>query len=291
MDRLEFIKRMTTGGLFLGSLKLNALLNELSSSPGTPAMPVLFIGHGSPMNAIENNAFTKSWKEIAAKLPVPKAILCVSAHWETNGSFVTSMPKPKTIHDFGGFQQALFDVQYPAPGAPQLAEEIIAMETARSIASDHSWGLDHGTWSILNNMYPAANIPVLQLSLDYSLSAESHKELAFSLRKLREKGVLVIGSGNLVHNLGKIDWKNPDHGFDWAEEADETFRKAISDNNWNLLLAKAPWNQALKNSVPSAEHYLPAIYALGMKNSKEHIHFFNVKTLMGSISMSSFLIS
>jgi 4,5-DOPA dioxygenase extradiol len=240
MDRLEFIKRMTTGGLFLGSLKLNALLNELSSSPGTPAMPVLFIGHGSPMNAIENNAFTKSWKEIAAKLPVPKAILCVSAHWETKGSFVTSMPKPKTIHDFGGFPQALFDVQYPAPGAPQLAEEIIAMETARSIASDHSWGLDHGTWSILNNMYPAANIPVLQLSLDYSLSAESHKELAFSLRKLREKGVLVIGSGNLVHNLGKIDWKNPGHGFAWAEEADETFRKAISDNNWNLLLAKAP---------------------------------------------------
>jgi len=291
MKRSDFIKYMTAGSLLSGSLKLNALVEQLSSTSETPSMPLLFIGHGSPMNAIENNVFSKSWKELASALPVPRAIVCISAHWETKGTLVTAMPMPKTIHDFGGFPQALFDVKYPAKGSPELAKEITSMQTARIISEDHAWGLDHGTWSVLKNMYPNAQIPVLQLSLDVGLSAESHKELAESLSKLRQKGVLVIGSGNLVHNLGKLDWRNPENGFDWALEADATFKKAILEENWNLLLAKTSWNAALQNAVPSAEHYLPMIYALAMKKNKENLRFFNENTVMGSISMRSFIIS
>ncbi|MEZ5171968.1 MAG: 4,5-DOPA dioxygenase extradiol [Bacteroidia bacterium] len=291
MLRIEFLRQMIGGSLAFSGLKLSALVNELDSFQASPLMPVLFVGHGSPMNAIEQNDFSKSWNLLGKNLPTPRAILCISAHWETDGSFVTAMPNPKTIHDFGGFPQALFDVQYPAPGNPALAAEIVKMETARHISEDHSWGLDHGTWSVVKNMYPEANIPVLQLSLDYHLSAESHKELAASLKKLRERGVLIIGSGNLVHNLRMVDWHNPNNGYDWAVEADETFRKAISSEDWPLLLAKTNWKDALKKSVPTAEHYLPMIYPLAMKGKNEEIRYFNQQTLMGSISMTSFIIS
>lgn len=250
-------------------------------------MPVLFVGHGSPMNAIELNEFSGTWQDMGKSLPRPTAVLCVSAHWETSGTFVTAMEKPSTIHDFGGFPQALFDVEYPAPGNPGLALEIKNGLSETGVELDQNWGLDHGCWSVLKHLYPDADVPVLQLSLDYRQSPRFHFELAAELGALRDKGVLIIGSGNMVHNLRVIDWHKPGNGFDWAEEANAKLKKLILAGDYNQLVNYNNLGREIELSVPSPEHYLPLLYTLALKEKNEEISIFNDKLVMGSISMTS----
>lgn len=250
-------------------------------------MPLMFIGHGSPMNGIEDNEFSMKWEQLGKEIPLPAAVLCISAHWLTKGTHVTAMEHPQTIHDFGGFPKALFDVQYPAPGNPTLAKETASLIHKTSVGLDHEWGLDHGTWSIVKRMYPEANIPVLQLSIDYSKGPQYHYELARELETLRKKGVLIIGSGNMVHNLRIMDWHRLDSGYDWAIDINEKFKKAILSGDHKSLINVEGFGQAGKLSIPTPEHYLPLMYILGLTNDKEKTTIFNDKLVMGSISMTS----
>jgi 4,5-DOPA dioxygenase extradiol len=266
-------------------MKLNAL-NKMVEPYGTTApMPVLFVGHGNPMNAIEDNEFTKGWTEIVKTIPRPNAIVIVSAHWETDGTFVTAMDKPQTIHDFGGFPQSLFDVQYPAPGDPALAGEMKNTITDTSISLNTDWGLDHGAWVVASRLYPKADIPVIQLSLNYGKSAQWHFDLAKELDFLRTKGILIIGSGNIVHNLGLVNWKD-DKTFDWAIEANETVKKLVLAHDYKSLINYKSLGLSMNLAVPTPEHYLPLIYTLALKKENENITFFNDKTVMGSIAMT-----
>ena len=288
MHRSKFLQIMGGSTVSLSTLtSLDILLNTLSET--ALKMPVLFVGHGSPMNAIEENEFTLYWKKLAAEIEKPKAVLCISAHWLTRGTFVTAMNHPKTIHDFGGFPQALFDVNYPAPGDTALAEETAKLITSTSVGLDHEWGLDHGTWSIVKNMYPNAEIPVLQLSIDYSQPAQYHYDLAKQLGALRKKGVLIIGSGNMVHNLGMVAWDklNESFGFDWAIEMNSIFKKKIEENDHTALIQYEKLRSAAKLAVPTPDHYYPLIYTLGLKEEKDSISFFNDKPVAGSLTMTS----
>jgi 4,5-DOPA dioxygenase extradiol len=288
MHRSKFLQIMGGSTISLSTLSsLDILLNTLSET--ALKMPVLFVGHGSPMNAIEENEFTLYWKKLATEIEKPKAVLCISAHWLTRGTFVTAMDHPKTIHDFGGFPQALFDVNYPAPGNPALAEETAKLINSTSVGLDHEWGLDHGTWSIVKNMYPNAEIPVLQLSIDYSQSAQYHYDLAKQLGALRKKGVLIIGSGNMVHNLGMVAWDklNESFGFDWAIEMNSVFKKKIEENDHTALIQYEKLGSAAKLAVPTPDHYYPLIYSLGLKEEKDSISFFNDKPVAGSLTMTS----
>jgi len=264
--------------------ELNVLTHPYES---TEKMPVLFVGHGSPMNAIEENEFTRGWLTISQSLPNPTAILCISAHWETKGTFVTAMDRPQTIHDFGGFPQALFDVQYPAPGNPELARETKATVTKATIGLDEKWGLDHGAWSVIKVMYPGAGIPVIEMSLDYLQNPQSHYDLGKELSWLRKKGVLIIGSGNMVHNLRVLNWNKPDQGFDWAMEANAKFKKLIISNDHLSLINYRNLGQEVDLAIPTPEHFLPLLYVLGLKTENEEVSFFNDKSVMGSISMTS----
>lgn len=291
MNRNDFLKILTMSSIGLATIKLNALSKFAGTLENTMKMPVLFVGHGSPMNAIEENEFSKGWKTMATAIQKPLAILCISAHWETKGTWVTAMESPSTIHDFGGFPKALFDVEYPAPGDPGMAGDVKTAVAKTDIGLDYEWGLDHGCWSVVKQMYPEADIPVIQMSLDYTRPARYHFELARELGKLRDKGILILGSGNMVHNLGKIDWQRPDRGFDWAEEANEGFKSMIINEEYDKLLDIGSLPSAYRLSVPSPEHYLPLIYTLGLKERTEDISFFNDKTVMGSISMTSVKIS
>lgn len=288
MHRSKFLQIMGGSTISLSTLSsLDILLNTLAET--ALKMPVLFVGHGSPMNAIEENEFTLYWKKLASEIEKPKAVLCVSAHWLTRGTFVTAMNHPKTIHDFGGFPQALFDVNYPAPGNPELAEETAKLITSTSVGLDHEWGLDHGTWSIVKNMYPNAEIPVLQLSIDYSQPAKYHYDLAKQLSALRKKGVLIIGSGNMVHNLGMVAWDklNESFGFDWAIEMNSIFKKKIEENDHTALIQYEKLSSAAKLAVPTPDHYYPLLYTLGLKEEKDSISFFNDKPVAGSLTMTS----
>ncbi len=264
-------------------------LKKFSDTLGTQEkfMPLLFVGHGSPMNAIEENEFSKGWKAAGNELPKPKAILCISAHWETRGTFVTAMKHPKTIHDFYGFPQELSEVEYPAPGDPQLAKETKEAVKHTDVEFDNQWGLDHGCWSVLKHLYPAADKPVIQLSMDYTKPAQWHYELAQELAVLRKKGVLIIGSGNMVHNLRLIDWRHPSGAFDWAEEMSETFKKFILDGNSKQLINYTSLGQSASLAIPTPEHFLPLLYILGLREKQEAVTIFNDKTVMGSISMTS----
>ena len=294
MNRKDFLKAMALLPLSGAAMRLNELEKLTGGLGSSELMPVLFVGHGSPMNAIENNEFTRTWREIGKSIPKPSAILCISAHWETKGTFVTAMPKPKTIHDFGGFPQALFDVQYSAPGSPEVAAQTKKSIKKTNVNLDESWGLDHGCWSILKPMFPGAHIPVIQLSLDYSQPPQYHYELAKELSSLREKGVLIIGSGNMVHNLGMIAWdkiNEPEYGYDWAKHANEKFKKLILSNDHKSLINYKSLGKEVALSAPSPDHYLPMLYALALKNINEKVSIFNDKTVMGSISMTSFKIS
>lgn len=259
--------------------------------PQTDLMPTIFIGHGSPMNGIESNEFSQSWADLATNIPVPKAVLVVSAHWYTHGTFVTAMDFPSTIHDFGGFPQALFEAQYPAPGDPKLAAEIPELVHSANVGLDHDWGLDHGTWTVVKHMYPDANIPVLQLSIDYTKSPEQHYEIAKEIYALRKKGVLVIGSGNMVHNLRMISWEMINGGgYDWANEMNDKFKNLIANGDHKPLINYRNLGSDAMLAIPTPEHYLPLIYNLGLKNDKEQVTFFNDKAVGGSLTMTSVLI-
>lgn len=271
--------------------QLNSLANSLTEE--SYIQPVFFIGHGSPMNAIEENEFSNEWKRQSRTLVKPKVILCVSAHWETKGTFITAMEKPPTIHDFGGFPPALFDVEYPAKGSKLFAEETKLLLQDYQIGLDQTWGLDHGCWSILKNIYPNADIPVLQLSLDYTKDTLYHFELAKQLTSLRKKGVLIIGSGNMVHNFQYAQFNgdfNQHNGLDWALEANELFKKYLSENNTSALINYQS-TKSFMMSAPSPDHYLPMIYALALRNKNDVIEFFNDAVIGASFSMTSFKLS
>ncbi|MFN4147155.1 MAG: 4,5-DOPA dioxygenase extradiol [Runella sp.] len=270
-------------------MKLNEL-NKLTEPLGkTSKMPVLFLGHGSPMNAIEENEFVTGFRNIAQKIPKPNAILCVSAHWETKGTFVTVMQNPPTIHDFGGFPPSLFAVQYPAPGSPDLAKQTKALITKTEVGLDEKWGLDHGAWSVIKHLYPNADIPVIQMSLDYSQSPQYHYELAQQIKSLRQKGVLVIGSGNIVHNLRKVEWRrlNETFGYDWAMEANDKMKKFMLDSNHKALINFRSQGKAFDLAIPTPEHYLPLLYSLALQDKNEEIVFFNDKPVAGALTMTS----
>ena len=253
-------------------------------------MPVLFIGHGSPMNGIEDNEFSQRWKSMAKEIPTPAAVLVVSAHWFRKGTLITAMDFPKTIHDFGGFPQELFDVQYPAPGNPALAKETASLIHSTKVELDHDWGLDHGTWTVVRKMYPEAKIPVLQLSIDYTKGPQYHYDLAKELYELRKKGVLIIGSGNMVHNLRMVAWdkiNEPGYGFDWALQMNDTFKQLITSGDYNPLIKYESLGKEAQLAIPTPEHYLPLLYTLGLKTNKDSISFFNDKAVAGSLTMTS----
>lgn len=253
-------------------------------------MPVLFIGHGSPMNGIEHNEFSAHWEKLGKTLPVPKAVLVVSAHWLTKGTHITAMPHPKTIHDFGGFPEALYAVQYPAPGNSDLAKETQLLITSTSVGLDHDWGLDHGAWTIVRHMYPQADIPVLQLSIDYNKPAEYHYNLAKELSALRKKAVLILGSGNMVHNLRMVAWDKfdvPNYGYDWAMEMHELFKTKITAGDHQALINYEKLSPSAKLAVPTPDHYYPLMYTLGLQSKNEEPIFFNDKLVAGSLNMTS----
>jgi 4,5-DOPA dioxygenase extradiol len=253
-------------------------------------MPALFVGHGNPMNAIEDNAYSRVWAEIGSGLPKPQAILCVSAHWMTQGDTLAHVgAKPKTIHDFGGFPRELFRQQYPAPGAPEAAQATIDLVRATHIEPDREWGLDHGAWSVLIRMFPKADVPVFQLSLDLGRGAPAHLDLARELKPLRERGVLIVGSGNLVHNLGAL---NPGGApYDWAQAFDAVTAARIAARDPAGLAAALDGSRTARLSHPTPEHFLPALYPLGVADEKDELSFFSESFDLGSISMRSFLLS
>ncbi len=267
--------------------ELNKITEPLKK---TEKMPVLFLGHGSPMNALEENEFVRGWREIGKTLPKPNAVLCVSAHWVTRGTLVTAMKKPDTIHDFGGFPRELFEVQYPAPGSPELAEETKNIITKADIRLDEKWGLDHGAWSVIKHLYPEADVPVVEMSLDYYQSPQFHYDLAKELAPLRKKGVLIIGSGNMVHNLSMVDWdklNTSDFGYDWAIEASEKMRKFILSNDHQQMINYKSQSSAYNLAIPTPEHYLPLLYALALQEKDEKVSLFNDKAVGGSLTMTS----
>jgi len=294
VNRKSFLKII---GLtpFLYSMKnINELYTTSQAFPNTEKMPVLFLGHGSPMNAIEENQFVTGFRNVAKTLPKPNAILCVSAHWFTKGTKVTAMEMPQTIHDFGGFPQELFNVQYPAKGSPELAQITHELLLPTPVELDHEWGLDHGAWTVIKHLYPNADIPVIQLSIDYTKPAQYHFELAQKLQALRNKGILIIGSGNIVHNLRLVDFANFDrdnYGYDWAIEARETVNNYLMDGNYKPLIEYDKQSKALQMAVPSPDHYLPLIYTLGLQQKGESISLFNDKLVAGSLSMTSLKIA
>lgn len=258
-------------------------------APQDGKMPVLFIGHGSPMNGIEHNEFSDSWARLAKEIPIPKAILVVSAHWLSRGTKITAMDFPETIHDFGGFPKELFDVQYPAPGNPDLAKETVSIIKSAEVELAHDWGLDHGAWTVIRNMYPDATIPVLQLSIDYTKGPQFHYELAKELSSLRRKGVLIMGSGNMVHNLRMISFDKMDKefGFDWAIEMNDIFKKHISNRNHQALINYESLGSGAKLAIPTPDHYYPLLYSLGLQGENEEAVIFNDKLIAGSLTMTS----
>ena len=289
MKREQFIKTLITGAAAMTTLSafktFTSGLNEQEQ-----LMPVLFIGHGSPMNGIEDTEFSRRWAQMATEIQTPKAVLVVSAHWFTKGTQITAMDFPKTIHDFGGFPKELFAVQYPAPGNPLLAKETVELIHSAKVELDHDWGLDHGTWTVVRHMYPDAKIPVLQLSIDYAKGPEFHYDLAKELYSLRKKGVLIIGSGNMVHNLRMVAWdklQEPEYGFDWAVEMNAIFKEKIGNRDIQSLIAYEKLGTAAKLAIPTPDHYYPLIYSLALQDNQDEISFFNDKLVGGSLNMTS----
>jgi 4,5-DOPA dioxygenase extradiol len=250
-------------------------------------MPVLFVGHGSPMNAIEHNAFTEVLTGLSAQLPKPKAVCVVSAHWVTSGSQVLASPHPRTIHDFSGFPRSLYEVEYPAPGFPEEAKKLAANP---EIAPDETWGLDHGSWSVLRHMYPKADVPAFQLSLDARRSFKEHLDLGREIQSMRERGVLILGSGNIVHNLGRLDWEKPSGAYDWAVEFDTRVKTAVEAHDADSLAHPQKWGETLLATAhPSAEHYLPLLYCMGSTSGRDAVSYPYEGFDFGSISMRMIL--
>lgn len=270
------------------------MIKNPTSSPRTVSdnstrLPLLFIGHGSPMNAIADNAYTRALNRLGAELPRPKAILCISAHWMTEGSWITEMAFPRTIHDFYGFPPQLFKVQYPAPGGPEFSRRIRECIDQPMIRPDtQNWGLDHGTWAVLRHLYPKADIPVLQLSLPLQNPTEYHVQLGKQLSRFRDEGVLIVGSGNLVHNLERLRWEANAKPYDWAIEFDEWLKDRLMEGNFAAVLKEYHLTEAGRLSVPTMEHYLPLHYILGAADEKDCLKFEYEELQNGSISMRSF---
>ncbi len=288
MNRKEFLITIAGVSAMSSLYTFNRFTSDLKETD--QKMPVLFIGHGSPMNGIENNLFSQQWVALGKELPTPKAILVISAHWLTKGTHITAMDHPQTIHDFGGFPQALFDVQYPAPGDKELAAITKSLIKTTDVGLNHDWGLDHGAWTVVRRMYPAASIPVLQLSIDYSKPASYHYTLAKELATLRKKGVLIIGSGNMVHNLRMVAWDKmdtPDYGYDWAIEMHQLFKEKIKEGDHQALIHYEKLGDAAKLAIPTPDHYYPLLYTLGLQDKKEEPVFFNDKLVAGSLNMTS----
>ena len=286
MKRRDVLKAGLGGLVGVSALRLPAFANLLGDLPETDRQPALFIGHGSPMNAIEDNRFTREWKAVGAEMPPPVAILSVSAHWLTRGvTKVTAMDRPRTIHDFGGFPQELFDQQYPAPGAPEAAAATVDIVRQTHVEADHEWGLDHGTWSVLLPMFPEANVPTFQLSIDYSKPPQWHFELARELRALRRRGVLIIGSGNLVHNLRAL--RPGGTPPDWATEFEETMVRHLDSGNLQGVVDFQKLGAVARNAHPTHDHFLPLLYSIALKEDDEQFHHFTKAFDLGSISMRS----
>ncbi len=251
----------------------------------TARMPAVFVGHGNPMNALEQNRYTHAWRRIGASMPQPKAVLCVSAHWYIHGTAVTAMDKPRTIHDFGGFPQELFEAQYPAPGSPQLVARVRDLLAPVDVRLDQTWGLDHGTWSVLAHAYPDANVPVVQLSLDASQPAQYHYDLGARLAPLRDEGVLIVGSGNVVHNLGRIQWAEDARPYDWATRFNEKARAHLAAREHQPLIDYLALDADARLSVPTPEHYLPLLYIVATQAKDETISLPVDGIELGSIGM------
>ena len=248
-------------------------------------MPVLFVGHGNPMNAIESNAYSHAWEATGKSLPRPEAIVCVSAHWETNGTSVTAMQSPKTIHDFYGFPQDLFAVEYAAPGSPDLARRILELCLSTPVRLDDGWGLDHGAWSVLCRMFPAADIPVVQLSLDRAKTPAGHYALGKELAPLRGEGILIIGSGNVVHNLGMLNWGGG--AYPWAVEFDKHIAGMIMRRDHKGILDLLDRREEIRLAIPTSEHFLPLIYCIALQEEDDEVSFLTEEVTMGSLSMRS----
>ena len=255
----------------------------------TTSLPAVFIGHGSPMNTLEINRYTGSWRNLAESLPRPKAIVMISAHWYINATAVTAMPSPRTIHDFSGFPDELFAVQYPAPGSPELAQRVVELASPTSVALDvDQWGLDHGAWSVLAHMYPDADIPVVQLSINATESLEFHMQLGSRLAPLLDEGVLIVGSGNVVHNLGRIQWGADGRGYEWADSFDINTRDVMKNNP--AAIASVTQHEAFSLAVPTPDHFLPLAYIAGVATTTDaKVSVFNDERTMGSLSMTSFI--
>jgi 4,5-DOPA dioxygenase extradiol len=271
-------------------MELNALNRSTGALPNTDQMPVLFLGHGSPMNAIEENEFVRGFRTLGKTLPRPRTILVISAHWQTHGTFVTAMENPRTIYDFSGFPPALYHVKYPAPGSPDLALETKNIIHKTAVGLDEKWGLDHGAWSVVKHLYPLADIPVVEMSLDYKKPPRYHYELAKELSLLRKKGVLIIGSGNMVHNLRLVAWDKFDvenYGYDWAIEASEKMKKHILSGDYKPLIEYGSQGRSFDLAIPSPDHYLPLLYTLALNEENENVTLFNDKAVAGSLTMTS----
>lgn len=290
MNRKDFIKTLSILPLGLMLSPISEYFKNQKSADSTQKMPVLFLGHGSPMNAIEDNVFVQGFHRIGGQLPTPKVILCISAHWETKGTWVTAMEHPRTIHDFGGFPKALFEVQYPAPGSPEWAAQIAQEIHIAQVGMDQQWGLDHGAWSVIKHLYPKADIPVVQMSIDYTQPPAYHYALAQELHALRDKGVMIIGSGNMVHNLGMVAWdklNTPGFGYDWAIEASTQMKNFLQDRNHHALVNFRKQGKAFDLSIPTPEHFLPLIYTIALQDNQEELMLFNDQALAGSLTMTS----
>ncbi len=252
----------------------------------TARMPVIFFGHGNPMNALLRNAYTEGWRRIGNALPKPKAVLAISAHWYRPGTAVTAMPRPRTIHDFGGFPRELFEFQYPAPGSPELAQRVRELLQPVEVELDNDWGLDHGTWSVLSHVFPDVDVPIVQLSMDETQPASFHYDIAKQLAPLRDEGVLIIGSGNLVHNLQAYAWdRHPVEPFDWALRFEQQAREFLLQRNHQPLIAYETLSRDAMLAVPTPEHYLPLLYVVSLQQPDEHVSFPIEGVEGGSISM------
>lgn len=250
-------------------------------------LPALFIGHGSPMVALEDSEVTRTWAAMARAIGKPSAILAISAHWLTRGTAVTAMPMPRTIHDFGAFPQALFDVRYPAPGDPALAMRVRELLAPLPVTVDQGWGLDHGTWSVLVHAYPDADVPVVQLGMDAAKSPAQHFAIGEALRPLRDEGVLILGTGNIVHNLPAMDWGNPAIAYDWSERFNDHIRDAIRADRPERVVDFASLGQDAQLAVPTPDHFWPLLYVLGARHPGEAARFGPDFIHHGSLSMTS----